>query len=61
MPCRLTEAVTLSSTAVGMARCAAVRPTGQPKVFRADHPFRFFIRDRHTNAVLFSGRVLDPK
>jgi serpin B len=44
---------------VGM-RCASVMPT-QPKVFKADHPFLFFIRDRKTNTVLFSGRVLDPK
>jgi serpin B len=36
-------------------------PLLQPKVFKADHPFLFFIRDRKTNAVLFSGRVLDPK
>jgi serpin B len=33
----------------------------QPKVFQADHPFLFFIRDRRSNAVLFSGRVLDPR
>jgi serpin B len=33
----------------------------QPKVFKADHPFLFFIKDRDTNAVLFSGRVLDPR
>jgi serpin B len=32
-----------------------------PLVFKADHPFLFFIKDRDTNAVLFSGRVLDPK
>jgi serpin B len=32
----------------------------EPKVFRADRPFLFFIRDRKTDAVLFSGRVLDP-
>jgi serpin B len=33
----------------------------EPKVFKADHPFLFFIRDRNTNAVLFCGRVLDPR
>lgn len=49
-----------AATAVLMLRCAAVRPTPQ-KVFKADHPFLFFIRDRNTNAVLFSGRVLDPR
>ena len=28
-----------------------------PKVFHADHPFLYLIRDRKTGAVLFSGRV----
>ena len=32
-----------------------------PPVFVADHPFVFFIRDRTTGAVLFMGRVLNPK
>jgi serpin B len=50
-----------AATAVGMVRCAAIMPSVQPKVFQADHPFLFFIRDRKTNAVLFCGRVLDPK
>jgi serpin B len=51
-----------AATAVGMALCAGVGgPPPRPVVFRADHPFLFFIRDRQTNAVLFSGRVLDPR
>ena len=49
-----------AATAVILTRGGAFRPT-QPKVFNADHPFLFFIRDRKTNAVLFCGRVLDPK
>jgi serpin B len=36
-------------------------PPPPPKVFKADHPFLFFIRDRKTNVVMFSGRVLDPE
>ncbi len=32
----------------------------QPAVFRADHPFLFFIRHRPTGTVLFMGRVADP-
>ena len=47
-----------AATAVVMQLVCAPRP---PKVFQADHPFRFFIRHRETNTVLFSGRVLDPK
>jgi serpin B len=49
-----------AATAVGMMACG-MRVAPEPKVFKADHPFLFFIRDRDTNAVLFSGRVLDPK
>jgi serpin B len=33
-------------------------PVAEPKVFRADHPFLFFIWERKTNTVLFAGRVL---
>jgi len=48
-----------AATAVVMMRGAAPRP---PKnVFRADHPFLFFIRDTRSGAVLFMGRVTNPK
>jgi serpin B len=50
-----------AATGVGMVLCAGLgSPPPPPKVFKADHPFLFFIRDRRTNAMLFSGRVLDP-
>jgi len=32
----------------------------EPKVFKADHPFLFFIRDRSSGAILFMGRVTSP-
>lgn len=50
-------------TEAAAATGAVMMKTGlapeQPKIFQADHPFLFVIRDRTTNAVLFSGRVLD--
>jgi serpin B len=51
-----------AATAVMMMRSTGVgsRPP-EPKVLRADHPFLFFIWDRKTNAVYFSGRLVDPK
>lgn len=32
----------------------------EPKLFRADHPFIFMIRDLRSGSVLFIGRVVDP-
>jgi serpin B len=32
------------------------KPPPPPKIFRADHPFLFIIRDRRTKAMLFIGR-----
>ncbi len=31
-----------------------------PVEFRADHPFLFALRDRHTDGILFWGRLADP-
>jgi len=30
------------------------------KVFRADHPFIFFIQEKRTGAILFFGRIMEP-
>lgn len=49
-----------AATAVGMMRCTSIRKP-PPKVFTADHPFLFFIRDKATNTILFSGQVANLK
>ena len=33
----------------------------EPRVFRADHPFFFVIRDNQTGSLLFAGRLVDPQ
>jgi len=44
------------------AATAVVMTLGGPRpVFRADHPFVFIIRHNPTGAILFLGRVLNPK
>ena len=48
-----------AATAVVMRSNAVMRPRPTP-VFRADHPFLFLIRDRHSGSILFLGRLVDP-
>jgi serpin B len=50
-----------AATAVVMAPGSApVRERPKPKVFKADRPFCFAIRDNASGAILFMGRVADP-
>ncbi len=51
------------AAAVTTAIMVLAAPSGEQKykVFRADHPFIFLIYDRETGAVLFIGRLMDPR
>ncbi len=50
-----------AATAVVMKPGGAPPARKEPKVFRADRPFLFLIRERATGTILFMGRVLNPK
>jgi serpin B len=50
---------TEAAAATAVVTRAGRRPP-QPVVFRADHPFLFFIRDAQSGVVLFAGRLADP-
>ena len=50
-----------AATGVVMAHGANGHAPEEPKVFKADHPFIFLIRHNATGAVLFMGRVANPK
>ena len=50
-----------AATVVGVAAMAMpMHPPPPPPVFRADHPFLFFIRDTGSGSLLFVGRLADP-
>ena len=44
-----------AATVVEMVR------TSLPPVLRVDRPFLFFIRERNSNTILFSGKLIDPR
>lgn len=48
-----------AATAV-LALAGGPPPSDTPTLFRADHPFLYFIRDTKTGAILFLGRLVDP-
>ncbi|MBI4276078.1 MAG: hypothetical protein HY659_15390 [Rhizobiales bacterium] len=49
-----------ASTAIVMMPTRAARPE-QPQQFRVDRPFLFYVVDDATGAILFQGRIVDPR
>jgi serpin B len=54
-----TEAAAATAMTAGIPQCVGWSPPAIP-VFRADRPFVFLIRENHSGAILFMGRVMDP-
>ncbi|MEZ4330107.1 MAG: serpin family protein, partial [Polyangiales bacterium] len=58
----VTEEGTEAAAATGVVVATrSARPQPEPARFIADHPFLFFIVERRTGAILFLGRVSDPR
>jgi serpin B len=55
------EEGTEAAAATGVATTLSARLDRRPKVFRADHPFLFMIREKETGSILFMGRLASPK
>jgi serpin B len=50
-----------AATAVGVRSLAVPAPMPTPVSFRVDHPFLFYLVDDTTGAILFQGRIADPR
>jgi len=50
-----------AATAVGVRSMAVQVQAPTPVSFRVDHPFLFYLVDDTTGAILFQGRIADPR
>jgi serpin B len=50
-----------AATAISMVKAAVRRPPEEMQVFHVDHPFLFAIVDDASGAILFQGRIVDPR
>jgi serpin B len=50
-----------AATAVALSGHAASRPGLPPTPFHVDHPFLFYVLEETTGAILFQGRIVDPR
>ena len=54
------EGTEAAAATVVEIRETSVGPNENPSVLLIDRPFAFFIREKHTNTILFSGKLINP-
>jgi serpin B len=54
------EKGTEAAAATIVMLAGAARPSSDMKVFNADHPFIFCIKDNTTGSILFMGKIMNP-
>lgn len=54
------EGTEAAAATVVEIRETSAGPVAKPDILRMDKPFAFFIREKHSNTILFSGKLKDP-
>ncbi len=57
----VTETGTEAAAATGLIMATRAAPAEEPVELNVDRPFLYLLTDRKTDAILFMGRVLDPR
>lgn len=57
---RVDEMGTEAAAATAVLMLTSIKAPPERNVFRADHPFIYFIRDDSTGTILFMGKVMAP-
>lgn len=57
----VTETGTEAAAATGVIMATRAARPSEPVELNVDRPFLYLLTDRQTNAILFMGRVLDPR
>lgn len=55
-----TEAAAATAVIMDVVTSSAYREPDPYKIFTADHPFIFIIKDKATGSILFMGKVMNP-
>ncbi|OJJ20308.1 hypothetical protein BKI52_17745 [marine bacterium AO1-C] len=55
-----TEAAAATAVIMGKESVTSTKRPILPKIFKADHPFMFIIKDNKTNSILFIGKLNKP-
>ena len=54
------EKGTVAAAATAVILLGGSRQVNPPVIFRADHPFMYFIYDTRTDMIIFMGRMMEP-
>lgn len=55
------EGTEAAAATVVQISLTSIDPDGRPSVLNMNRPFAFFIREKHSKSILFSGKLMNPQ